>query len=227
MILLLISYLGMLMGIAFFTLSLACGLYYLAELVEEYTTMTRKVITSLTALVMVLHVLLFAVDRLSLWRILFSMFCHAVYSINLRTFPFISFTDPSFLASCVLAVVNHYVWFRYFQTLAHDPFTRRVYPFSHIAAFFALCLWLVPFAYFVSLSANDSTLPVTGSGSQLDINTGGAGSSSSPMSATFPAAAAARLGRGRLNRSGLMKSLLSYVVPKRESAGNERMRKVL
>jgi type IV secretory pathway TrbD component len=31
-----------------------------------------------------------------------------------------------------------------------------------IAAFFGLCVWLVPFAYFISLSANDNALPTSG-----------------------------------------------------------------
>lgn len=31
-----------------------------------------------------------------------------------------------------------------------------------IAAFFGLCVWLIPFAYFISLSANDNTLPTGG-----------------------------------------------------------------
>ena len=33
------------------------------------------------------------------------------------------------------------------------------YPFSEILAYFTLCLWLVPFSFFVSLSVNDYTLP--------------------------------------------------------------------
>ncbi|CAG8510242.1 10996_t:CDS:2 [Scutellospora calospora] len=28
-----------------------------------------------------------------------------------------------------------------------------------IAAFFGVCVWMVPFAYFISLSANDNALP--------------------------------------------------------------------
>ncbi|KAG1462903.1 hypothetical protein G6F56_005412 [Rhizopus delemar] len=32
-----------------------------------------------------------------------------------------------------------------------------------IAGFFGLCVWLVPFAYFISLSANDNALPISDS----------------------------------------------------------------
>lgn len=51
----------------------------------------------------------------------------------------------------MLALVNHFVWFYYFSS--------AYYRFTEVVSFFALCVWLIPFAYFVSLSANDHTLP--------------------------------------------------------------------
>lgn len=33
--------------------------------------------------------------------------------------------------------------------------------FARVLSYFTLCLWLVPFAFFVSLSANDAILPTT------------------------------------------------------------------
>jgi len=35
--------------------------------------------------------------------------------------------------------------------------------FTQIASFFGICVWLVPFSLFVSLSANDNVLPTMGS----------------------------------------------------------------
>jgi hypothetical protein len=35
--------------------------------------------------------------------------------------------------------------------------------FTQIASYFGICVWLVPFALFVSLSANDNVLPTMGS----------------------------------------------------------------
>ncbi|RUS16609.1 transmembrane adaptor Erv26-domain-containing protein [Endogone sp. FLAS-F59071] len=54
----------------------------------------------------------------------------------------------------VLVLVDHFVWFQYF--------TRHYVPFGDIAAFFGICVWIVPFAYFISLSANDNALPLIG-----------------------------------------------------------------
>jgi len=51
----------------------------------------------------------------------------------------------------VLVIVDHFVWFNYF--------TRNYFPFDEIVCFFAICVWAVPFELFISLSANDNTLP--------------------------------------------------------------------
>ncbi|CAG8501555.1 8691_t:CDS:2 [Ambispora gerdemannii] len=146
-----LSYGGAIVGFLFFILSLACGLYYLAELVEEYTVMTRKIIKHVTVFVVTAHILLWLFDGFPFWRITFSITCHGIYSLNLETFPFINLTSLPFVASCVLVLFDHFQWFQYF--------TLRHFPFLDIAAFFGICVWLVPFAYFISLSANDHALP--------------------------------------------------------------------
>ncbi|KAI9269050.1 transmembrane adaptor Erv26-domain-containing protein [Phascolomyces articulosus] len=149
-----IAYAATVLAFCFVVLSLACGLYYLAELVEEYTVYTRKVIKGMTVTVVSIHVLLWAVDRLPFLLLAFSIFCHGVYTMNLKTFPFISLTSPPFIASCVLVFVDHFLWFKFFTT--------HYRPFMDIAAFFGICVWLIPFTYFISLSANDNALPMTG-----------------------------------------------------------------
>jgi hypothetical protein len=95
--------------------------------------------------------------------------------MNLKTFPFISLTSIPFIGSCgklallvhillsmtmtlflselVLVFADHFLWFKYFTT--------HYKPFMDIAAFFGLCVWLIPFAYFISLSANDNALPMS------------------------------------------------------------------
>jgi hypothetical protein len=51
----------------------------------------------------------------------------------------------------VLVLCDHFSWFFYFA----DNHRR----FAEVATFFGLCVWLVPFMFFVSLTANDQTLP--------------------------------------------------------------------
>ncbi|XP_073867682.1 protein TEX261 isoform X1 [Macaca fascicularis] len=52
-----------------------------------------------------------------------------------------------------LVVVNHYLAFQFFA--------EEYYPFSEVLAYFTFCLWIIPFAFFVSLSAGENVLPST------------------------------------------------------------------
>jgi hypothetical protein len=75
---------------------------------------------------------------------------------------------PELIDSIVLVLFNHYVWFSYFSTTSLGP-PRSIYDkpsiptFTEIASYFGLCVWLVPFSLFVSLSAGDNVLPTMGS----------------------------------------------------------------
>ncbi|RGB31790.1 hypothetical protein C1646_642422 [Rhizophagus diaphanus] len=88
--------------------------------------------------------------------------CHGVYTMNLETFPFINLTSLPFIASC------------------------------DVAAFFGICVWLIPFSYFISLSANDNALP------SFDPNIYNAD--------LIPSR----------NKSGLLKSLLNFILQKKD-----------
>ena len=70
----------------------------------------------------------------------------------------------------VLVFTNHILWFRHFShspTLPTSQYNRYSVPdiptFTEIASFFGICVWLVPFALFVSLSAGENVLPSMGS----------------------------------------------------------------
>jgi len=132
----------------------------------------------------VIHVLLWLFDGFPFWRIAFSMMCHGVYTMNIKTFPFISLTSLPFIASCVLVLADHFLWFQYFTSL----YVR----FMDIAAFFGICIWLIPFAYFISLSANDNALP------SFDPNTHNMN--------TIPTR----------NKAGLLKNLLNFILQKKD-----------
>lgn len=71
----------------------------------------------------------------------------------------------------MLVLVNHYFWFRHFSDAQAQAYNnmRSYYDkpegpsFTQIASYFGICVWLVPFALFVSLSASDNVLPTIGS----------------------------------------------------------------
>ncbi|GAP85905.1 putative transmembrane adaptor Erv26 [Rosellinia necatrix] len=167
----LVGYLGSVLGFCFLTLAIASGLYYLSELVEEHTVIAKRLLARLIYLIIGLQLLLWVVDGLPWLLTLLGVASHVVYLGNMRRFPFVRLTDPLFLTSCVLVLVNHYFWFRHFSESQQRSYSRAssmydqpsVPSFTEIASFFGICVWLIPFALFVSLSASDNVLPTIGS----------------------------------------------------------------
>ena len=121
---------------------------------------------------MILHGLFYFTDHLPLLQTLFSIICHLVYLQNFsNTWPLISLTSITFLASCVLVIADHFTWFFYFTKVTNNVQHLRTYrgvvaethSFTEIASFFGICVWFIPLYLFLSLSANDNALPtITG-----------------------------------------------------------------
>lgn len=183
-----ISYVAVVAAFAFVTLSLASGLLYVSELIEEHSRLAKIVGQRGLYCVILLHVLLYFFDSLPLAQTAFSTFCHIVYLQNFSvSWPVISLSSISFLASCVLVLVDHFTWFFYFARITQDSRHLRSYRgptseppgFTEIASFFAICVWLVPLFLFLSLSANDNTLPM----STVDPGTPAASGSGFPQAA--------------------------------------------
>lgn len=70
--------------------------------------------------------------------------------------------------STVLVLINHFVWYKHFSSRQKNAYQNMssyyetpddMPTFTEIASYFGICVWLVPFALFVSLSASDNVLP--------------------------------------------------------------------
>jgi len=170
---------GMGLGFGFLTLAIASGLYYLSEVVEEHTVIAKRLLTRLIYAVITIQTLLWLIDGFPFLLSLLSIISHIVYLGNMRRFPIVKLSDPLFLTSCILVLVNHYAWFVHFSKSHSSPYATSYYDqpyrttFSEIASYFGLCVWLVPFALFVSLSASDNVLPTMGSEMPGDVGIGG------------------------------------------------------
>ena len=165
----LVGYAGAIVGFCFLTLAIASGLYYMSELVEEHTVFAKRFLTKLIYAIIVAQALLWLIDGFPLGATLLGIVSHVVYLGNMRRFPFVKLTDPLFILSCILVLVDHYVWFRHFSNSQSRAYSRSSYydnvdvpSFTMIASYFGLCVWLVPFSLFVSLSAGDNVLPTMG-----------------------------------------------------------------
>lgn len=168
MILQALSLVGVVVGFTFLVLAIASGLYYISELVEEHSEPTKRILRRLIFAVAGVHIGLWLFDGFPFWLTVFSVFSYWVYLQNLHKFPYVQVISPTFLSSCVLVVANHFLWFNHFHNpyipplevrLQHNYTPPRIPSFVEVCSFFGLCVWFIPFALFVSLSAHDNLLP--------------------------------------------------------------------
>ncbi|KAG5992901.1 hypothetical protein E4U43_003623, partial [Claviceps pusilla] len=89
-----IGYAGAVVGFCFLTLSIASGLYYLSELVEEHTVLAKRLLTRLIYAVIGIHLTLWLVDGFPLGATCLGIFAHVVYLGNMRRFPLVKLSDP-------------------------------------------------------------------------------------------------------------------------------------
>lgn len=149
--LMLIGWLSTLIQLAFVVLCIAAGLYYLAEAVEEYTVIAGKVIRYLVFSIIVVYLGLLVFESFPYTLVSLGIASQISYLLILNNFPYFYLTSPVFISSLVLLLVNHYYSFIHFA--------NSFYPFNQVLGFFTFCLWIVPFSFFISLSANDNVLP--------------------------------------------------------------------
>ncbi|GAA5973111.1 hypothetical protein JCM8115_005415 [Rhodotorula mucilaginosa] len=181
-----LSYLAVIAAFVFGLLSLANGLLYIAEVIEEHAQLAKTVGQRLVYVEILLLAALYAVDGLPLHLVAVGILAHVVYLQNFsRHWPVISIKSITFVASCLLVLLSHFLSFRYFSdrsassanayhgsgrhSYGHDSRRGRYAAgsghqdsFLDVATYFAVCVWLVPFYLFLSLSANDNVLPSAG-----------------------------------------------------------------
>lgn len=155
----LVVYVSAYILLLFGAISLACGLYYLVELAEEYTRFTKRLIRIAILAELGVHFLLWAYERMWFVPNAVGVISHLSYLFLLRGFPYIEPASAPFLLSCALFATSNIVWYRYFHSDPEFFYQYRVGPATSIAFFFFLCIWLVPLGFFVSLTVNDSVLP--------------------------------------------------------------------
>lgn len=144
----------------------------MSEIIEDNIEFTRRTLSGCIKGLSLILILLWFFDGFSWKLVLFTLFSYYVYNLNLRRFPVVNIKGPVFIATCILAILNHYFWFRYFSDPYIPPLEDRLDPefkmphyptFAEIASFFGICVWFVPFALFISLSSTDTSLPLTAS----------------------------------------------------------------
>lgn len=174
MFLTLLSYAGMAMGFLFLIGSIASALYNISEQVEEHTVLAKWLLVRIIYTVIAIHVFLLLFDNFPVKITIFSIGAHTVYLQNLREFPLIQLASVTFTASCALVVACHLLWLSHFTEASIPPHSIYIQhpqyqgathpPISEVVSFLGICVWLVPLALFLSLSASDNVLPTMADG---------------------------------------------------------------
>eukprot|EP00037_Helgoeca_nana_P013793 m.127444 g.127444 ORF g.127444 m.127444 type:complete len:192 (-) comp22231_c0_seq2:41-616(-) len=148
-----LSWVSSLLLACFGIVCIASGLYFLAETVEEYSVATKQLLNFAVVACTFCNLLVGLVEPIPIWVTVVAVVAHGAYLNTLQTFPVLE-TGPSFYASCLLILLHNY--------LAFTTFADTWFPFDEFLAYFVICVWLVPFGLFVSLSVNDNVLPTHG-----------------------------------------------------------------
>lgn len=102
----------------------AAGLYYVAELVEEYTVTAKKAITIIVLFVTTVYLLFIFVDNLPWSMVISGLLSQLLYAIILTDFPYVKLLSIQFVGSIVMLFANHYLAFKFF--------TQQYYSFSEV-----------------------------------------------------------------------------------------------
>lgn len=168
------------------SLRAATGLYYLAELVEEYTKLAKRIITYSTQGVLILHLLVLVIDRLPLKCVAAGVAAHLCYLGQLKRYPFMQLWSPVTAGSIGALLCCQSSKCRSLQMDLEHAFARHStdticvnagflilsnvlwgmhfwrdswQSLEYIFGFLFLTTWIVPFSLFLSVTANESVLP--------------------------------------------------------------------
>lgn len=89
---------------------------------------TKRFITYTIYTILAVHILLWLEGGLPFSRTALSMGCLGLNSLMLPTFPAIDLSNPVFLSSCVMVLVNHFSWFFYFTESIIASLLPPLYP---------------------------------------------------------------------------------------------------
>merc|ERR1711937_943573 len=92
-----LSWISFILQLIFATLSIAAGLYYVAEIIEEFTAVTEKIIWWMIVIVSGFFAGLWILEGFPITMIGVGLFSNVVYLGLLRHFPLIELSSPNFI----------------------------------------------------------------------------------------------------------------------------------
>lgn len=148
-------YAGFYAFIVFLSLGIACALYYLAELVEEYLKTAKRLLEHLVKVTIALNVALL-LDGLPTICIAVGCVSHLMYLriLKAKKFPYLDMSSLDVLLGLTGFTANTGLWIKYYW--------NSRYTSEYVASFMLVTSWTVPFLLSLCLAGGESVLPGAG-----------------------------------------------------------------
>jgi hypothetical protein len=134
-------------------IGLGVGLYKAVEFIGDRTFAAKKRIEQIMIAISIFHVLLI-LRGVNFFLVLYSLSIQYVFYTLLKPYPNIQPSNPVFIAGSVMALGNHFLMLRSMILGNH-------YMIEMVIGFL-VAVWMTPFCFYLSLSANDMALPFKG-----------------------------------------------------------------
>lgn len=128
-------------------------LYSAIQYIEEYPNRAKEKIRLSIYTICALHAIL-PFRGFGILGIGFSLFCQALFYNLLEDYPNIETAGAGFITAVIMAFVNHMYFLSTMLKMRMGVF--------EIFAYFLLLVWSVPFAFFLSLTANEDVIGMPG-----------------------------------------------------------------
>jgi uncharacterized membrane protein YagU involved in acid resistance len=128
------------------------GIIKSIEYIEDKAYSAKKKIKNIVLASMFLHLYLLIRGK-SIFHTLFSLSIQYSFYCMLDIYPIIKLDNPLFIYGTLASLVNHFLVIRFL-------FYRRLYTIEVLSIF--VLIWITPFCFFISLSANDEVIVVKG-----------------------------------------------------------------
>lgn len=130
---------------------LGLGMYKAVEYIEDRTFAAKRKIEQIIIIISILHIFLI-IRGISIFLVIYSLIIQFLFYSLLETYPNIQPTNLYFIIGSILALGNHFLMLR-------AMILGKNYLIEMVVSFF-IFVWCTPFCFFLSLSANDETIPL-------------------------------------------------------------------
>lgn len=133
-------------------IAIGVGIIKSIEYIEDKAYSAKKKIKNIIYICMFLH-LYFLIRGKSIFHTLFSLSIQYSFLCLIDVYPIIKLDNPYFIYGTLASLVNHFLVIKFL-------FYRRLYTLEILSAF--ALIWITPFCFFISLSANDEVITIKG-----------------------------------------------------------------